>query len=43
MAGAMGGASGGSYDVEGYITMPEGTFGSVAGKEIETLCGRPAL
>ena len=35
---AMGGASGGSYDVEGYITMPEGTFGSVAGKEIETLC-----
>ena len=34
----MGGASGGSYDVEGYITMPEGTFGSVAGKEIETLC-----
>ena len=38
MGGAMGGASGGSYDVEGYITMPEGTFGSVAGKEIETLC-----
>ena len=34
----MGGASSGSYDVEGYITMPEGTFGSVAGKEIETLC-----
>ncbi len=31
-------ASGGSYDVEGYITMPEGTFGSVAGKEIEDLC-----
>ena len=38
MGAAMGGASGGSYDVEGYITMPEGTFGSVAGKEIETLC-----
>ena len=38
MGGAMGGTSGGSYDVEGYITMPEGTFGSVAGKEIETLC-----
>lgn len=38
MGGAMGGASGGSYDVEGYITMPEGTFGSVAGKEIEALC-----
>ena len=34
----MGGTSGGSYDVEGYITMPEGTFGSVAGKEIEALC-----
>ena len=30
--------SGGTYDVEGYITMPEGTFGSVAGKEIEALC-----
>ena len=38
MGAAIGGASGGSYDVEGYITMPEGTFGSVAGKEIETLC-----
>ena len=38
MGAAMGGASGGSYNVEGYITMPEGTFGSVAGKEIETLC-----
>ena len=38
MGAAMGGSSGGSYDVEGYITMPEGTFGSVAGKEIETLC-----
>lgn len=38
MGGAMGGTSGGSYNVEGYITMPEGTFGSVAGKEIETLC-----
>ncbi len=32
------GSSGGSYDVEGYITMPEGTFGSQAGKEIEELC-----
>ena len=31
-------SSGGTYDVEGYITMPEGTFGSVAGKEIEALC-----
>ncbi len=41
--GTMGGlnlAGGGSgeYDVSGYITMPEGTFGSEAGKEIEALC-----
>ena len=34
----MGGSSGGSYDVEGYITMPEGTFGSDAAKEITALC-----
>ena len=34
----MGGSSGGSYDVEGYITMPEGTFGSDAAKEITSLC-----
>jgi len=26
------------YDVTGYITMPEGTFGSDAGREIEALC-----
>ena len=38
MGGAMGGTSGGSYDVEGYITMPEGTFGSDAAKEIIALC-----
>ena len=42
--GTMGGlnlagaGSGGSYDVTGYITMPEGTFGSDAGREIEALC-----
>ena len=35
---SMGGSSGGSYDVEGYITMPEGTFGSDAGRAIEALC-----
>ena len=34
----MAGGETGEYDVTGYITMPEGTFGSVAGKEIETLC-----
>ena len=38
MGAAMGGTSGGSYDVEGYITMPEGTFGSDAAKEITALC-----
>ena len=38
MGAAMGGSSGGSYDVEGYITMPEGTFGSDAAKEITDLC-----
>ena len=38
MGSAMGGSSGGSYDVEGYITMPEGTFGSDAAKEIAALC-----
>lgn len=38
MGSAMGGSSGGSYDVEGYITMPEGTFGSDAAKEITALC-----
>ena len=42
-SGTMGGlsltsTSNGSYDVTGYITMPEGTFGSEAGKEIEALC-----
>ena len=42
-SGDMGGlsmASGdnGEFDVTGYLTMPEGTFGSDAGKEIETLC-----
>ena len=35
---SMGSSSGGSYDVEGYITMPEGTFGSDAGRAIEALC-----
>ena len=38
MGAAMGGSSGGSYNVEGYITMPEGTFGSDAAKEITALC-----
>ena len=38
MGAAMGGSSGGCYDVEGYITMPEGTFGSDAAKEITALC-----
>ena len=38
MGAVMGGSSGGSYDVEGYITMPEGTFGSDAAKEITALC-----
>ena len=38
MGAAMSGSSGGSYDVEGYITMPEGTFGSDAAKEITALC-----
>ena len=42
-SGTMGGlsmASGdnGEFDVTGYLTMPEGTFGSDAGKEIEALC-----
>ena len=42
-SGNMGGlsmASGGNgeFDVTGYLTMPEGTFGSDAGKEIEALC-----
>ena len=42
-SGSMGGLSmtstdNGDYDVTGYLTMPEGTFGSNAGKEIEALC-----
>ena len=42
-SGDMGGlsmASGdnGEFDVTGYLTMQEGTFGSEAGKEIEALC-----
>ena len=42
-SGSMGGLSmtstdNGDYDVTGYLTMPEGTFGSDAGKEIEALC-----
>ena len=42
-SGDMGGlsmASGdnGEFDVTGYLTMPEGTFGSDAGKAIEALC-----
>ena len=41
--GTMGGlsltsTSNSDYDVTGYITMPEGTFGSDAGREIEALC-----
>ena len=42
-SGNMGGLSMASgdnseFDVTGYLTMPEGTFGSDAGKEIEALC-----
>ena len=42
-SGTMGGlsltsTSNSDYDVTGYITMPEGTFGSDAGREIEALC-----
>ena len=42
-SGTMGGLSmtsgdNGEFDVTGYLTMPEGTFGSDAGKEIEALC-----
>ena len=42
-SGSMGGLSmtstdNGDCDVTGYLTMPEGTFGSDAGKEIEALC-----
>ena len=41
-SGTMGGLNmaggGGTYDVTGYLTMPEGTFGSDAGREIEALC-----
>ena len=42
-SGDMGGLSmtssgNGEFDVTGYLTMPEGTFGSDAGKEIEALC-----
>ena len=42
-SGNMGGLSmtsgdNGDYDVTGYLTMPEGTFGSDAGREIEALC-----
>jgi len=43
-SGNMGGLSmtssdNGDYDVTGYLTMTEGTFGSDAGREIEALCG----
>ena len=42
-SGTIGGLSmtsgdNGDYDVTGYLTMPEGTFGSDAGREIEALC-----
>ena len=42
-SGTMGGlsltsTSNSDYDVTSYITMPEGTFGSDAGREIEALC-----
>ena len=36
MSGSLSGGE--SYDVTAYITMPEGTFGSEAGKQIEELC-----
>lgn len=36
MSGSLSGGE--SYDVTAYITMPEGTFGSEAGKQIEALC-----
>ena len=35
---SMGSGDNGEFDVTGYLTMPEGTFGSDAGKEIEALC-----
>ena len=35
---SMAGGDNGEFDVTGYLTMPEGTFGSDAGKEIEALC-----
>ncbi len=34
----MSSGSGGAYDVTAYITLPEGKFGSVAGKKIMELC-----
>ena len=37
--GSIMGGEGGAYDVTVYITMPEGTSGAAAGKEIEKLCG----
>ena len=36
MSGSLSGGE--SYDVTAYITMPEGTFGSEAGRQIEALC-----
>ena len=36
MSGSFSGGE--SYDVTAYITMPEGTFGSEAGRQIEALC-----
>ena len=36
MSGSL--SDGESYDVTAYITMPEGTFGSEAGRQIEALC-----
>ncbi|MBP3493115.1 MAG: efflux RND transporter permease subunit [Oscillospiraceae bacterium] len=34
----MNASAGGTYDVTAYITLPEGKFGSVAGKKIMELC-----
>ena len=36
--GLSGGSGTASYDINGYITLPEGKFGSETGKEIEALC-----
>ena len=34
----MGSGGGGSYDITGYVTLPEGKFGSAVSKQIDELC-----